>query len=402
MHPENENIINLLEKFAIRKASSEELDRLFDLIKENGGDETLVSFITSHLEENEPVTEQEMDFWKNQFEGFNKRILEYSGLTSVDLPGSQQEIEIPVAPAHRIHFLRSAWFRYAVAIILLFGVGAYFYFTPGSESIVTTVQQVPVSNDVAPGSNKAVLTLSDGSKVELNAQTTNIQDASAIIENTQGKLQYQQTQRAVWNTMTTPRGGQYQLSLPDGTNVWLNAASSITYPTAFAGQERKVTVTGEVYFEVAKNARQPFIVQTRSDVITVLGTHFNVHAYADEPAVVTTLLEGRVSVDNNGSSRVLQPGQATMNGQVAKADVSQVVAWKNGLFDFNHKPLSQVLKELSRWYDIDINYEGKVPGITYWGKMQRDLNLSDVLDFLKGSGVQFRMGPDRQLIVQSK
>ena len=183
-------------------------------------------------------------------------------------------------------------------------------------------------------------------------------------------------------------GGQYRLVLPDGTKVWLNAASSITYPASFQDKERKVSVSGEVYFEVAKNADKPFIVDVDGGAkIEVLGTHFNVNAYANEPAIKISLLEG--SVKSGGI--VLQPGQALINGKVITTDLERDVAWKNGLFNFNGLDLPTAMRQLARWYSLEVKFEGGVPNKVIRGKMGRDLSLSQVLNILEKMELNFRI-----------
>jgi ferric-dicitrate binding protein FerR (iron transport regulator) len=195
--------------------------------------------------------------------------------------------------------------------------------------------------------------------------------------------------------MSTPRGGQYQLQLPDGSKVWLNAESSITYPITFTGNERKVTISGEVYFEVAKDKNKPFRVSAGDLHVEVLGTHFNINAYADEGSAKTSLLEGSVKIDRE----ILQPGQAYVNGKVIAADVEHDVAWKNGVFNFNDQNLSQIMRQLARWYNLEIEYPQGVPKKEYGGEIGRNLTLAQVLKGLENSGVRFEL-KGRQLIVK--
>jgi transmembrane sensor len=305
----------------------------------------------------------------------------------------------PSAPgrlAHRVHFLKTAWVRYAAAIIILFGIGAYLWNTQQKEKpLITDMKPVPVKNDITPGSNKAMLTLSDGRKVELTPETKSIAEAGINIQNQNGKLEYGKADKVVFNTMSTPRGGQYQLTLPDGTNVWLNAASSITYPTAFVNNSREVTITGEAYFEVAKNKAKPFKVNTRTDRITVLGTAFNIQAYPDEASMKTSLVEGSVKIAN----AVLKPGQAYINGKIVLTNIDHDVAWKTGMFNFEEADVKTVMRQIARWYDVEIVYEGEIPATRFVGEMTRNINLSGVLDILKAAGVKFRLEEGRKLIV---
>ena len=311
--------------------------------------------------------------------------------------------------AHRVHFLRTAWFRYAAAIILVFGMGAYYYYISRQKAPEkVAVKPIPPSNNIVPGGDKAILTLADGSTIVLdNAANGELarQNGSQVIKKSDGRLEYQLQgvaphDNAVisYNTMRTPKGGQYQLGLPDGTKVWLNAASSITYPTAFIGEERQVSVTGEVYFEVVKNAKMPFKVRVNDNPeIEVLGTHFNVNAYADEATINTTLLEGKVKVGKGRYATFLAPGQQAQLDDRGKISVSsdiniqEVIAWKNGFFQFNRAGIKSVMRQVSRWYDVDINYEGEVPERVFGGKLSRQTNLPQLLKVLEESNVHFRI-----------
>ena len=198
-----------------------------------------------------------------------------------------------------------------------------------------------------------------------------------------------------YNTLTTPRGGQYHLTLSDGTSVWLNAASSIKYPIAFTGNERRVEITGEVYFEVEHNAAKPFRVICNGQTVEDLGTHFNINAYNDENAVKTTLLEGSVNVSAAGKNKMLKPGEQAQlqhgNIRIADVDVNKVAAWKNGLFQFNDDNIRDIMRQLGRWYDVDIKYEGNLPDWEFSGAIPRNANLSQVLDILSFVKVHFRI-----------
>jgi transmembrane sensor len=294
------------------------------------------------------------------------------------------------------------WRRLAVAAVLvLVGCGAYLLY---SRAPAVTVASV--THDLPPGGNKAVLTLANGSQILLDsaANGTLAQQGSVnVMKTDSGRLAYtasnEKPNTVLYNTLKTPRGGQYQLVLPDGSKVWLNAASSIRYPVLFSGPDREVEVSGEAYFEVAKSATNPFRVKIGDKaVIEVLGTEFNVNAYEDEPAVRTTLLQGSVKVLSAGGGNapvLLAPGQqaALFAGNPIKllsgVDVNQVVAWKNGLFSFDKADLPTVLRQLARWYDFDVVYEGDVKPRHFGGKIERDLNLSEVLGVLQQTKVHF-------------
>jgi transmembrane sensor len=313
---------------------------------------------------------------------------------------------------------RIPWLRYSsvAAVLLLVGAGIYLVARhPQQEK--PAVVQVPVKNDVAPGKQGAILTLADGRTVVLDSLGNGVvatQGGAKVLLNN-GRLAYN-TESAgatevAYNTVTTPKGRQFQVSLPDGTKVWLNAASSLRYPTVFAGPERKVEVTGEAYFEVSPQLskdgdRMPFLVKINEQTeVQVLGTHFNINAYKDEATINTTLLEGSVRIVNGGEKAVLRPGQQAQTGEsarikiVADANVEKVMAWKNGVFDFQDATLEEVMRQLQRWYDIDVVYEKGVPKLEFIGKMGRDLSLAEVLGGLQLSKVHFRLEAGRRLVV---
>jgi transmembrane sensor len=296
---------------------------------------------------------------------------------------------ITTPPVHRVHFLRTAWVRYAAAIIIILSTGAYLWNTQQKDKpLITETKRVPVKNDILPGSDRAVLTLSTGQQVILDsAASETIKDGTLSIKNNNGQLIYKQGDRVAMNTMSTPKGGHYQLTLADGTKVWLNAASSITYPTAFVGTLREVSITGEAYFEVTRNPKQPFVVKTSKEAVTVLGTSFNVNAYADEPAMKTSLLEGAVKVGNS----FLRPGQAYLNGKVVPTNLDQDLAWKNGAFNFQGMDLTAAFRLLGRWYSVDVEYSGALPTKKIRGEIGRNLSLSEVLKTLSELGIHTRI-----------
>ncbi|GGN07138.1 iron dicitrate transporter FecR [Dyadobacter beijingensis] len=298
------------------------------------------------------------------------------------------------------------WLRIAAAAVLILSLGIYWW----SGKDQRPIAQLPVpalkEADLPPGGNKATLTLGDGSSIVLDgAENGSLasEGGTNVIKSKKGELVYSSSGKsglaAVFNTVATPKGGQYHIVLPDGSKAWLNAVSSLRFPTAFRGKERKVEITGEVYFEVAHNAKMPFIVTTAHAQVRVLGTHFNVMAYPDENVLKTTLLEGSVQVSNSaGKSAMLSPGQQarikSLSGQIGIADnidIEKEMAWKNGYFQFQDDNLEQVMRQISRWYDVEVVYEGMPGKETFTGRLPRNANVSKVFKILSLSGVRCRI-----------
>lgn len=290
----------------------------------------------------------------------------------------------------------------AAAVICLIGSVAFFvdkaYLGNGAGQQEIVVQNKP--RQILPGSNKAVLTLNNGKQIVLDSSSSGLiaNDGDATVQKQAGQLKYTATQtdpaaeKTAYNTLSTPRGGQYKIWLPDGTKVWLNAASQITYPTVFTGNEREVSIRGEVYFEVAHNATKPFIVRTDNNMqVRVLGTHFDVNAYADEDIIKTTLLEGSVRVTSASDVQMLKPGeqmQLSGNGRlkvVKDVDVESIMGWKEGVFNFNDADITSVMRQLSRWYDIDVVYKGAMPKDLFTAIISRNNNISQVLSMLEST-----------------
>ena len=314
-----------------------------------------------------------------------------------------------------VPLFRRPWVRIAAAAVLAIGIFTiYNYFNKPATTKPEIVNIDPVSNEVVPGGNKAILTLADGSSVNLtNAVNDTIakQGSTNIIRVADGQLSYrilnEKPTNGLFNSIATPRGGQYQLTLSDGTKIWLNAASSVHFPVVFSGSGRMVEVTGEVYFEVAKNKSMPFKVKVPGKAeVEVLGTHFNINAYGDEPSINTTLLEGSVKftgLDRN-DSRLLSPGDQAKLKADGKIDVDkqenvdQFIAWKNGIFSFDSADLEVSLRQLARWYDIDIVFEGSTAQKKFSGEMQRNLSISQVIKILEINNVYCRL-EGKKLIV---
>lgn len=310
-----------------------------------------------------------------------------------------------ISAGHERKLSLFAWPRFAVAAaaVVLMAFGALFYLWQQPKTARRPIAVKPT--DFAPGGERAVLTLADGSTVVLDSASQGrvaSQGNAIIVKNGDGELAYQVSENdntvAGMNTISTPAGGQYSIKLPDGSQVWLNAKSSITFPTAFYGKERRVKVQGEVYFEVEKDKGKPFVVDVdgRQQVI-VTGTHFNVNAYAEEPVIRTTLLEGAVSVAGaNTENLQLVPGEQSSlraDGRFRKAtvDVSEAVAWKNGLFQFRETSLETIMRDIGRWYNVEVAYPEGIPQKRFSGKLRRNSRASEILEILKFAGVNFHI-----------
>lgn len=307
----------------------------------------------------------------------------------------------------------------AAAVVFIAFISGFLYFS--KDNVIEPNKLIVKGNkiDVLPGVDKALLILSDGSKIVLDdAKNENIVEKAGLVisKTTDGQLLYKvsstlpKSATIAYNTISTSKGNQYQILLPDGTKVWLNAASSLKYPEVFTGNERKVILSGEAYFEVAKNKDMPFIVQTRNQDVQVLGTHFNINSYSDEQSIKTTLLEGAIKVTNANFSKILKPGEQSLvenNGLgninvIKNIDVDSEIAWKKGLFSFNNVALKTILIQLERWYDIKIDYQS-IPDKRYNGMVPRKSNLSEVLHMLELTGnISFKIEEGRRLKVISK
>jgi len=310
------------------------------------------------------------------------------------------------------------WIAAAVALVAVSITGLYFWKTQPSRQVASAAPAVAVSHaDLLPGGNKAMLLLGDGSVVNLGAAKNGLirKVAGTLIDKQDGQLRYnvasadQASGKAdlapEMNTIQTPRGGQYQVILPDGTKVWLNAASSLTYPTAFKGADREVRLNGEAYFEVAARKDKPFKVTVGKMHVDVLGTHFNIMAYEDENVIRTTLLEGAVRVTSGGASRLLKPGQEgrieRSSDAISQLDVNadEAVAWKNGVFQFGGASIETVMREIVRWYDVDVEYQGRT-NEHFRGTISRDVNASEVFKMLELTGAVHFAIDKKKIIVK--
>jgi transmembrane sensor len=350
-------------------------------------------------------TADEIAFLESWYAQWNQEIP--FGLSSEELGSELSAIGEGIPTLHRAKE-KSLWPRIAAAasILLFLTIGGYFLLHKQPQQHLSQNQV----HDIAPGGNKTILTLANGKKIILNIAHNGFlaeQGGSAVNKTADGAIVYkdadsnraQNPELITYNAIAIPRGGEYQLVvLPDGSKVWVNSASSLRYPTAFTGNERKVELIGEAYFEVAHNPAKPFRVVSKGQTVEVLGTHFNINSYDDEPVIKTTLLEGKVKVTatSNNVVKILLPGeQAALNANsfiINTVDTEEAVAWKNGQFMFNNDNITYIMRTISRWYNVEIDYSGPVPGNGFYGGVSRFKNVSEVLNILQLTGkVHFKI-----------
>jgi transmembrane sensor len=312
------------------------------------------------------------------------------------------------------------WRRLTVAasVLIIAAGGAYWALHNGHGAPPETTAKTKPSTDVAPGSNRATLTLADGRKINLDSSGNGLlasQGNTNITKLADGRLAYDKAstenpQASLYNRLTTPKAGQFSLGLPDGTKVWLNNASALRFPVAFTGNTREVELSGEAYFEVAKDAVHPFIVHTTSGpagpaTIEVLGTAFNIMAYGDENTERATLVEGSIRYNHGAHHALLQPEEQSVldtHGDLKtlkNVNIAEITAWKSGFFHFDHTNLESAMRQLARWYDVTVSYQGNIPPQEFVGKIQRNMPLSSVLKGLEGENIHFHL-EGRQLIVR--
>ena len=330
-----------------------------------------------------------------------EKVREYlnTTLAAIDKEGEKK-------PKAIVRSFNVKWWAAAASVIVILSVGYFFFKNQPAQQLAKVPQPSPLVNDAAPGGNKAILTLGNGQTIILDSAgngTISTQGNSTVTKLADGQLTYEGSNHAtgseiVYNTISTPRGGQYNLTLSDGSRVWLNAESSLRFPASFSGDDRKVELIGEGYFEIAHNAKKPFKVSVNSAEVEVLGTHFNINGYADENSLKMTLLQGSVKVSKEAESIVVRPGQQaivkkssgniTINQQV---NVEEVIAWKNGLFQFDNTDIKDVMRQIGRWYDLEVVFEGNVPDKKITGKIYRNVNVSRVLKIMEALKIQFKI-----------
>ncbi len=305
---------------------------------------------------------------------------------------------IDSAPVSARKFVnKKKWYWIAAAVVLTLSL--FWYESPEVQKETPEISSLQPVSAVKPGTDGALLILDDGTELVLDSLTPGAITGRTSVILTAGKLEYKDVaseSETAFHTVKTPRGRQFKIQLPDGSQVWLNAASSIRYPLHFSGSERVVQVTGEVYFDIVSNKQMPFVVEKDDLSVLVTGTEFNINTYNDESSERITLVEGAVRVRHKGASQDLQSGQQAIliNDKIAidaNVDIEKVTAWKNGFFSFNSTYLESLMRMLSRWYDVEIVYEGEVPKMKFGGEISRNTELQQVLDILKESKINFRI-----------
>lgn len=396
------------------------------------------------------ITDEELQYlerWKSahpsntlvydQVNDSEQLLADLTSMKQVDMEGWWQKISAEITPIKRTVPFYRKWYTYAAAAAVLVVAGAitWQYWQPKKIPAAVTETYVPAVVDVQPGGNKAMLTLSNGRVINVGdanngtlAQEGNVN----VVKLKEGEIKYERTgdvnvqQGVVWNALTTPRGGQYSLLLPDGSKVWLNAASSIKYPAQFSGKQRRVTITGEAYFDVvaarSNTGKVPFIVDVQSVAgarmaeVEVMGTSFNIMAYDDETDIKATLLKGKVKISALQSPagegkvfKVLDPGQqAQIPHTIAGKDPIKVVGleeagdalgWRNGLVPLQNADIRSIMRMIARWYNIEVSYQGQTPNYTFTGTLPLNENLSAVIKLLEFNGMRFKVQQNKIIIL---
>lgn len=370
----------LYERFITDTGTAEEIGEFWSLLQETEESHPLRDAVYRLYEEQVPPGEDPVDWTRSL-----RRILD----------GVKNR---PFRP--HVFPVRRSWWAVAASLVLL-GAGVCLWRQTGQPGVKTAQNTRQLIDDVRPGTTRAVLTLADGRKITLDSARSGslaIQGKTTVAGNN-GAITYDgKTTELLYNTLSTGRGEQSPvLTLADGTRVWLNAASSIRFPVAFAGDARTVEITGEAYFEVAPNPAKPFVVTTSSSRIAVLGTHFDVMAYEDEPFIHTTLLAGSVQFGNAKEQKVLRPGEqgrishATGDLSIRQIDTEQAVAWLHGQLPMKYMDVAAFMRQVSRWYDVDIVFEGKLPVLSFSGSLDKKVNLSYILSALEDNGIHCKL-----------
>lgn len=377
---EKRQFLSLLKKYRKGKASDQEKKFLDAYYNAFDAKPNVIEILSA--EENESL--------KKQIKAGLKRKIELSGQKTI-------------IKSYRLYYRLAA----AAVMLIVLSAGLLIYAHTNRIDVFSAFNRA--KNDVAPGSNKAILTLANGKTIILTNAKNGLlaqQGGTQINKTANGQIIYNAAQvvggtDTSYNTITTPRGGQFMVVLPDSTKVYLDAGSSLRFPAAFTGKLRTVMLTGEAYFEVAHNKARPFHVLTKGQMIEVLGTHFNINAYDDEKVIKTTLLEGSVRVSDAGKLALLIPGEQAQIAQpfsgskginvIRNADTEEAIAWKNGFFQFDNADIQTIMRQFSRWYNVDVTFDGQVKERLFSGAIHRNLTLLQALDLLNYANVHFNI-----------
>ena len=385
----NQNkLIELLGLFVDGGISREEYDLLFDYIRANSEDEELNIAIDTVFKNSKKF---------NPLNSDDKEVLLQSIIRNKHFVSEIQN-ELETIPA----FAPRLWYQLGIAasILILITTGLYFYKNRTVDVNIAAKVVEPTEAIITPGYDKAILTLSDGTKIILEDAKNGIlanQAGVSIQKKSDGELLYsfsnsansvtQAEDNILYNKIETPIGGKYQVNLPDGSKVWLNSSSSLRFSALFNGDTREVELSGEAYFDVSKNKSKPFRVITKDQIVEVLGTQFNINSYSDEGPIKTTLIEGSVKIIYKDKVVLLSPGQQfqpkELVSAVLEADTEEVVAWKEGYFVFKNEDIKSIMRKLSRWYNVEVSYSGDIPEVGFGGNISRSKDISEVLDVLQ-------------------
>jgi transmembrane sensor len=409
----------LLSRYLNNTISIAEKDELMNLIRDPANEiifRTEIQRIIASTNAEHHMPAEKASLILNTILGSAKRVASQEE----EIPGDEmaawnihEHLTQTIPLKHTIHRSRfPTWLRIAAAVIIVILAGVTYQSSNIKIEKQANARPHAGSAQIVPGTDKAILTMADGSMVTLDsagngqlaqAGTTTISKRGATVIYDMHSASTASVN--AFNTLSTPRGGQYRLVLSDGSQVWLNAASSIRFPVSFTGNTRDVELTGEAYFEVAKNKEKPFRVMASGMQVNVLGTHFNVNAYPEEASIKTSLLEGSVKVTYGASSNLLKPGEqaslmaAKNNITVRSADMDAVMAWKNGLFEFSGADINTIMRQIARWYDVEVVTSDKISSREFEGKISRDAQLADVLRILELSDIKFSVEGKKIIIL---
>lgn len=393
--------------FAEGKISRHEFEQLFDYLRSENDDDSINFTINQELGKMKKCASLTADDKDTIFQNI------------VTNDKFRQELDSEHSGKHVIR----AWYQVGVAAILLafLSIGLYFYTnrSVNSQVVISKSEATREKAIIKPGGDKAILTLSDGSKIILEDAKKGLlanQAGVSIQKTADGEILYsfakngslaskRLPEAVIYNKIETPFGGKYQINLPDGSKVWLNSASTLRFPALFSGNTREVELNGEAYFDVAKNPNKPFKVITKDQIVEVLGTQFNINSYSDEGTFKTTLIEGSVKIIYKDKVVMLNPGQQFQpnmkSANVVEADTDEVVAWKNGYFLFKDEDIQSIMRKVSRWYNVEITYSGTIPDVGFGGNISRSKDINEVLNVLQlTNAVHFKVEGRRITVMQ--